>query len=655
MLITKIRTGIKSPIAKMLLFFFFIALFGGFGIAELVRRVMGGRTDGVAMVNGEEISKACFTRKHDEAKEEINLYYKRFGQSASALMAMQGINSNPEESALNKTIQETLLNQVVQKIPVYLSSKYVETKLQDPYFLVSKIYHLMPQDIINHQGRVNIEAFNRFISSYDLRPLEDDLENSLKQEMALTLLSDAFWLPKFALNEMLENQNLQRKFSIATFSIEDAVKKAEEKGVTDAEIKNFFDEQNRKSKHYYIPAKRNGTKWVFDTADFEVKITQKELEEFYNKVKRSRFVEVPTQVKIREIILNDVKNKGLHELKAQMEKLHQKAVAQPSDFAKLAQEHSDAKETAKNGGLVDFFKRGQKDKAIERAAFRLKADGDISPVIQLENGYAIIQRVGRKENVFKPFEKVKPELNKLLKEKKFTREFTKAANRIIHSQSDDKAKKLKEFVEKYKGKEERVPAVAKNENPIALRLFSLKKRGDKVAYISDGKGVILELNDILKKNLPPFDMLKGFVKKDYLNDKARKAIAQEIKKVKAQSFKAGKLEVPAGASVKKTEWIDVNSHDKLKKLFAEGVPQDIMLLDKKGGVISAMGAKDGFVIRLDELKDPENKPEAEKQNQLKVSIEKQLRQLFMSSFIASLNRNATIETYTSSDRRNDSL
>ena len=66
--------------------------------------------------------------------------------------------------------------------------------------------------------------------------------------------------------------------------------------------------------------------------------------------------------------------------------------------------------------------------------------------------------------------------------------------------------KLDAFIEKNKGKAETVAPVTKDENKISGRLFSLKKSGDKLAYVSEGKGYILELKDSINSVLPPFEI-----------------------------------------------------------------------------------------------------------------------------------------------------
>lgn len=510
----------------------------------------------------------------------------------------------------------------------------------------------MPDNIITRQGRINIEVFNQFIATHDLLPLEEGFKKELKQELALKMVGSSFWTPQFAIKEMLENQSAQKKFTIVTLSFDEMLKKAKETPLTEAEIRAFYDEQNRKTKRYHIPLKRSGDRWVFEQSDFDIPIKEKEIETYYNKIKRTKYIDQPTQIKIRQIIFDKVKEKGLNELKKEAEEVHKQLLEEPKQFAKIADKYSSA--ATKNGGLVDFFKRGDKDKALEREAFRLKADGDISPVTAIKDGFVIVQRVARKEATFKPLAKVKGEVTKALKTKKFNTEFIKMANRVVRSQADDKKEKFDAFVKRHKGKEERVAAVARNEGPVAGRLFSLKKMGDQMAYLSEGKGVILQLRHILKASVPPYDMMKPFIEKDLYTEKAHKLMTKELKELKAKALKDNKLVAPAGAQAETTDWMDSKSTDKLQALLAKGIPQDLMFLDKKGGVVTASNDKKGFVIRLDELKARE-KETADEKLKLKNAVEERFNTFSTISFIASLNRTATIESNIPTARRNNTL
>jgi peptidyl-prolyl cis-trans isomerase C len=61
-----------------------------------------------------------------------------------------------------------------------------------------------------------------------------------------------------------------------------------------------------------------------------------------------------------------------------------------ADFAKLAKEQSQDPGSAKNGGDLGFFPKGQTDPAFETAAFQLKA-GDVSDVVETQFGFHVIK------------------------------------------------------------------------------------------------------------------------------------------------------------------------------------------------------------------------------------------------------------------------
>jgi len=82
----------------------------------------------------------------------------------------------------------------------------------------------------------------------------------------------------------------------------------------------------------------------------------------------------------------------------------------PSQFDKLAKEHSIDKANAEKGGDLGFFGRGRMVKEFEEAAFALSKDGEISDVVHTRFGYHVIKRTGREEGKTKPFEEVKNQI-----------------------------------------------------------------------------------------------------------------------------------------------------------------------------------------------------------------------------------------------------
>ncbi len=652
MIITRIRASLQSPVFKGFMLLLMLSFFG-FGIVGVGQKFFTGGSDGVITVNGYGVSAKFFERKKHEAQEQINTLYKQYGQAAEMIMRMQGQDFNPEKFAYASSVRTALLNQVADSVPVYLSAEYIKTKLQDPYFLIPRLRYLMPSDVVTQDQRINIDSFNRFLAETNLEEFTPDLIDTLRQDIVTNVIASSVWFPEFMNKDLYTNRYAKKKFIIHTFSFDLILKEETAKGASQEELKAFFDEQNKKNKRYVIPAKRNGTKWFFEQKNFELSVSDKELEAYYTKVKHSRFVESQAQVTIREIIFDEVAQKGLLTLKEEADAVHAQAVQDPSTFAELAKKHSSFKVTAAKGGLVEIAKRGEKDSAVERTAFALKTDGDISPVIKLaKGGYAIIQRQSRKNATYKPFEKVKEEIRSSLLEKKFATAFTRRATQALRASEKEV---LSSFIEKNKGKEEKVAAVAQKENTVGARLFSLKKSGDKIAYISEGKGIILELGDILKKEVPPFEILESYIKKDFYEVRAAKAVQAKIKEARLELLAGKAIKAAPYSKSHTTGFVDLSKEEEVKALLNNDIPQEALYLDKVGGVLALSGKKDGYVVQLDSVKNEEKAEEAQAQkNEFKAGITGEFVNLSNQAFIASLQRNATIITNTTIEPKSES-
>lgn len=81
-----------------------------------------------------------------------------------------------------------------------------------------------------------------------------------------------------------------------------------------------------------------------------------------------------------------------------------------ADFAKLAQEHSADKGSAARGGDLGLFAKGRMVPEFEAAAFALQKKGDLSPVVQTQFGYHVIQLEEKRPAGLRPFDEVKDEL-----------------------------------------------------------------------------------------------------------------------------------------------------------------------------------------------------------------------------------------------------
>ena len=100
-------------------------------------------------------------------------------------------------------------------------------------------------------------------------------------------------------------------------------------------------------------------------------------------------------------------------LKLAADSIYQKAMS-GADFAELAKKYSDDKQSSTDGGVMNWFTPNNMVPSFAEAAFALKNDGDISPVIRTPYGWHIIKRLERRTT--QPFEKIKADLEGKIKQ-----------------------------------------------------------------------------------------------------------------------------------------------------------------------------------------------------------------------------------------------
>jgi peptidyl-prolyl cis-trans isomerase SurA len=136
-----------------------------------------------------------------------------------------------------------------------------------------------------------------------------------------------------------------------------------------------------------------------------------EIQKYYDE-HMQQFVR-PEQVYVREILVN---TEGKTE--AETPALQAKAggllarVKAGEDFGELAKRFSDGS-TAKTGGELGMFQRGQLAPALEAAAFQLNRN-EVTPVIPIQTGFLILQVMEHYVAGQQPLEKVENEITNIL-------------------------------------------------------------------------------------------------------------------------------------------------------------------------------------------------------------------------------------------------
>jgi peptidyl-prolyl cis-trans isomerase SurA len=138
-----------------------------------------------------------------------------------------------------------------------------------------------------------------------------------------------------------------------------------------------------------------------------INVGKEEIEKYYNEHKKD-FVR-PEQVALREIEVSTEgkKDEELPELKKKAETAL-KRVKDGEEFGEIAKRFSDST-TAKQGGFLGVYKRGELSKQLEDIVFKMKKN-ELTDVMDTKQGYLILQVLERYEAGEQPLNKVENEI-----------------------------------------------------------------------------------------------------------------------------------------------------------------------------------------------------------------------------------------------------
>jgi peptidyl-prolyl cis-trans isomerase SurA len=128
----------------------------------------------------------------------------------------------------------------------------------------------------------------------------------------------------------------------------------------------------------------------------DMTITPSEVKAFYRKIDKDSIPLINAELEIGMIVKQPLI--GPEEKQQVIAKLtgFKERIAKGDEFATLAVLYSEDPGSAKQGGELGMFKRGDMRPEFEAASFKLKQPGDISDIVETEDGFHLIQLIQRR-------------------------------------------------------------------------------------------------------------------------------------------------------------------------------------------------------------------------------------------------------------------
>lgn len=635
-MITQIRTNFKKNAYRIALWVIVAVL----GLSSLPMVMRKATTDGqwALRINGEEISRADYMREVDRQRAYIDHVRSQYGEYADMLLG----NININQIALSTVQQEMILNQVADSIGIRI----------DREFLAEKLYEQVPPYMITQTG-IDQKALHKLLARQGLgiRDFERKVERGIAQHIVTDMVSVGYYVPLFELKSLYLARYVDKKLSYLALSLDRYLKEESQKEVKKPELMAFYE---TKKAEYAVPEKRTGTMWVMDADKFGIHLSDEKIEDYYNKHKtESEYQDKPAQVQIRSIVFT-VQDSALKDtMQKEVDLIRTKLVQDPSQFAAEARRLSADKATKDKGGLMPFFAKGEKNSVLERAAFLLKAPGDISEVIETDRGFELIQLVEKQPKTIKSLAMVKDDIKKKLIDNAFKNSFGSEMRKVMVQKEQD-AQAVQSFAESKQASQRVLNNVTANGSREVKTLFDIKKAHGIAFYQENGKGFIVQLTDIKHEYIPTLAAIESKVKEDYYKYQAQQALEADLRQIQqlsaTQSFE--ELQKKFGGFVASSDWLDIKNTEMISKFLPKNTPKDfstslvrdIEKMEKVGSTVLKITNDSGIVLKVNALKEFDIADFELKKESLAQEVERTRKRLTEQGFVASLYRNAKIET-----------
>jgi peptidyl-prolyl cis-trans isomerase D len=597
-------------------------------------------------VNNTEISYKAFAAELAANREYIALLRAQYGQFAEYLLQNMGF-SDPKSMTFQSLVTQEIAQQALRKNSLSLNAQYIADKIHDAEFVQKQLADVLPPYCISADGSIDTKMVRTYLQRRGMKL--EAFEQKIAEKIGTWFLTHSVELfahvPDYVVIYNMKQQESAKAFSYISLAYQDFVTQEQEKNaVTEQELREHFERENSRSQRYSVPEKRGGLRWEFTPQDYGIIIDDREVEAYYEANKAKEYVAKPSTVQIRQIVLRVTEVDDRTQIREKANKIYTSLAQNPETFADVAREVSDDTESAKKGGLIDAFARGTKDKAFERAAFILQNDGEISPVLDLSDHFVLMQRVAKEPQTFIPLNKVRSAIEQKLRDSTFKITFDEESKRLLESRMPQD---YDTFIQEHRGAKTALSAITRSEKPLSRSLFD-HTIGERAYYIEGNSGFIVRLDSIEPAFTPSFESVAKTVTDDIIAERARTSFNAAAARLLQEAHRTP-LEDVARKEDRKIHRItpfSATDADQIKAIRTKGIdPMALLKLEHVGSVTTVEQNDILHIVQCTAISQITGQGDLrEALKVIKNRLEKQERSLLVNGYIASLYRDATIDT-----------
>lgn len=614
----------KKNLYKVFLWAFLLMFIGGGIGVGLFQRA--NNPDAIT-VHGHSVSRERFYKALRSAEKQKE-YYRANGVDLGG-----DVKSETVQMLVNRYLEKEILNQ----LGVHADNFNLKQALDDQL-------SFLPKYFFDESGNLDEAMFRKHVGS-DPQDLFEEIKQSAESEILYGILGLSQYVSQFEINAQYNKEYADKTVEVFTLSSSDYSEEAKKKKVSDKELASFYKKMTGKDR-FKTAEKRAGEYWVFDKSSYEVTVSDKEVKKQYNKDKIAKYLEAPAEVQVRRILLKST-DANSAEVKERAQGLRAELVDEPAKFAEIAKKTSED-EYASKGGLLPFFAKNSKafDSLIVKKSFEfLSKDGQISQVIKVDGGYAILQRVSRKKAKYTPLSSVKAEIKKGLLKSKYENRFMQAARRMT-SQVKYKPELLQAFIDKHNGVQHEISLSARAAGSVASsKLFITGVDRYQVYFDEKNNGVIMHCTEMEAAKLKDLGLVRDKIEEFYYQSEAKKLMQKDVDAVMNQAATQSLEEI---SQIYKGKYERGSSSFKNGQRSEEGalrlhaIQQKLDLLQYPGDLVEVVMPHGTAVLKLDQLADKDEELYAAKRADMQQTLHFAEKHKKRQSFIASLGRNAIL-------------